>query len=240
LQKLAAFGDDDAEALVDKLKGGDYAEVIKTAQSAADAQLCLRPDGSLAHRAPHTAFAGLAAMQASAAATTAEAPAQKAEDEEDELTRLRKARMAQMRDEQVWRTQGHGNLRELADEREFVEAIKPHARAVVLLDDELQESAEGVRRALERLSRKHLEAQFCRLRADRAVFLTRMVEIEGYPAIFVLRDGMVTRHLPPDLLFQYSSSTSPLFTGHLAKLLLRVDALTSAEEAEGSASEDEA
>merc|ERR1712227_1071893 len=99
--------------------------------------------------------------------------------------------------------------------------------------------AEDVRRVLSRLATKHMEAQFCRLRADRAVFLTHMVEIEGFPCIFVLRDGQVTRHLSPDRIFEYSSASSPLFAGHLARLLLKVGAITSAEEAEGSASEDD-
>merc|ERR1719476_390877 len=104
--------------------------MIKTAEQAqeAQAQLCLRSDGGVTRADPHTAFAGVAAAQA--------LRAPKDEDDPDaELRRAREARMAQMKNEHTWRQQGHGSLRELANEREFVEAIGPHERAIVLLDD---------------------------------------------------------------------------------------------------------
>merc|ERR1712217_422731 len=113
------------------------------------------------------------------------------------------------------------------DEKSFVEAIQPHERVVALLDDESSAVADDVRRCLESLAKKHLEALFCRLPADKAVFLTHMVELEGLPTIFVLRDGQVTRHLPPARLFEYASASSPLFKGHLVRLLHTADAVTS-------------
>jgi len=225
-----AADDDAAEALTDKLRSGDYGEVIQTAQSAAEAQLCLRPGGGVKKADPHTAFAGLAAAQAAAGAE---------EDPESELRRLRQARMAQLKDEHAWRRQGHGSLRELADEREFVEVIQPHERAVAMLDDGRPGAAEDVRAALGRLAQAHLETQFCRLHVDKAVFLTHMVELEGLPALFVLRDGQVTRHLSPERLFEFSSASSPLFVKHLARLLHRVDALSSAEAGSGSEAEED-
>mmetsp|Transcript_5434 Transcript_5434/g.16156 ORF Transcript_5434/g.16156 Transcript_5434/m.16156 type:complete len:234 (+) Transcript_5434:74-775(+) len=219
--------EDAAEALTDKLRSGEYGEVVSTAQKAAEAQMCLRPGGGIAKADPYTAFAGVG-----------QAP-QGEEDPDAELRRLRAARMAQMRDEHAWRRQGHGELRELADEREFVEAIKPHERAVVLLDDGRSAVGDDVRKALAKIAKAHLEAQFCRLPADRAFFLTHMVELEGLPTLFLLRDGEVTRHLPPSRLFEYASASSPLFAGHLVRLLHRAGALTSAEGASDSEDEDE-
>jgi len=221
--------DNDAESLLDKLRSGEYSDVIKTAQQAseskAQAQLCLQADGSVARGDPSTAFRGMRA---------APAPV---DEKEDEWQRLRAARMARLRDEDTWRRQGHGKLRELADEREFVEAIRPHERAVALLDDGRSAVADDVRGALESLAKCHMETLFCRLPADRAMFLTHMVELEGLPTIFVLRDGAVRRHLPPSRLFEYASASSPLFKGHLARLLQKVDAVTSDDK--GSSSEEE-
>jgi len=221
-----AAEDDEAEDLVDKLRGGEFNDMIQAANQAQDAQLCLQADGGVKRADPYTHFAGTA-------------PPVQAKDSsgDDELKRAREARMAQLKHEHTWRQQGHGSLRELADEREFIEVIGPHERAVVLLDDGRAGAAEDVKRALDRLAKSHLEAQFCRLPVDRARFLTHMVELQGLPTIFVLRDGQVTRQLPPHRLFEYASASSPLFGKHLAKLLHRVDALMDSEGV--SSSEDE-
>lgn len=216
--------DDQVESLADKIKGGEYADMVKAATAGNEAQLCLGPGGAITKQSPHTAFTGMNVNPTSQ------------ENRDDELRRLRQQRMAQMQAEQGWRQQGHGSLRELSNEREFIEVIQPHERAVVLLDDDSTGCQEEVRQVLSRLSQTHLEAQFCRLRVDRAAFLTRMVELDGLPAILVLRRGEVTRLLSPeDDLFQYSSASSPLFRGHLSRLLRRVGALTD----EGGGSSDE-
>lgn len=230
-----AADDDHAEGLVDKLKGGDYKDMVKTAQSAHDAQqaaqqLCLDAAGGVSKASPYTAFAGMGQQQAPV------------EDELDvELRRAREARRAQLRAEQTWKQQGHGTLRELRDETEFVEIIGPHERGIMLLDDGRDPAGEDVKRALDRLAKSHMEAQFCSLPADRAHFLTRMVELESLPAIFVLQQGQVTRHLPPRRLFEFASASSPLFKGHLETLLHKVGALLNAEgsDSEGEGSEDE-
>eukprot|EP00414_Alexandrium_minutum_P003851 CAMPEP_0113818336 /NCGR_PEP_ID=MMETSP0328-20130328/189_1 /TAXON_ID=39455 /ORGANISM="Alexandrium minutum" /LENGTH=233 /DNA_ID=CAMNT_0000786271 /DNA_START=65 /DNA_END=766 /DNA_ORIENTATION=+ /assembly_acc=CAM_ASM_000350 len=219
-------GSEDAqEALADKLRSGEYGDVVTTAQKAAEAQLCLQSGGGITKADPYTAFAGLAQAQAPL------------EDPDDELRRIREARKAQLRDEHAWRRQGHGQLRELANEREFIEAIKPHERAVVLLDDGRSAAADDVNCALTKIAKAHLEAQFCRLSADRAFFLTQMVELEGLPTLFLLRNGEVTGHLPPSRLFEYSSASSPLFGGHLVRLLHRAGVLMDTDG--GSDSEDE-
>jgi len=223
--------DDAAEALTDKLRSGEYSEVVAAAQSAAEAQMCLQPGGGITKANPFTAFAGQSQIQAQA-----QVPA---EDPDDELRRIRMARLAKLRDEQTWKRQGHGQLRELAGEREFVEAIGPHERVIVLLDGGQRAVADDVRRSLERLAKAHLEALFCWLPVDKAFFLTRMVELEGLPTIFVLKDGQVSGHLPPSRLFEYASASSPLFAGHLVRLLHRVGAVTSTEGASDSEDEDD-
>jgi len=210
--------------------GGDYADLIQTAQEASDAQaraqLCLRPDGKMVHADPSTAFSNLPSQPP-------------ADDDADELRRLRNARRTALQEEHKWRQQGHGSLAELKDEREFIVKIKPHDRAVVLLDDGYSTAGDDVKSALASLAKKHLESQFCWLRAERAFFLTHIVELEGYPTVFVLQQGRVRRTLSPESLFEHASSTSPLFSKHLARLLHRVGAITSAETENSDVSEDE-
>merc|ERR1719343_1275233 len=101
------FEEDEQEALVDKLRGGDYASMVDTAQKSHDAQmqmqmqqqagqLCLRADGDVRRMDPLSAFVGTGtASQAGQAQAAAEAAAKAAapESEEDELKRLRRERM---------------------------------------------------------------------------------------------------------------------------------------------------
>ncbi|CAK9059298.1 unnamed protein product [Durusdinium trenchii] len=190
---------DALETLTDKLRSGEFSEAISAAQRASEqGPLCARADGGVKRADPYVAFAGV------------EAPVQV--DEEDELTRLRRERKAQLQKEQIWKKQGHGALRELADEKEFVQSIAPHERAVMLLDD--GGSAAGW------------------LSAEKAFFLTQMIDLQAFPTIFVLSYGEVTRHLPPSQLFCYSSASSPLFPKHFRSLLHRSGAIEHAEDSE--------
>ncbi|CAK9059296.1 unnamed protein product [Durusdinium trenchii] len=210
---------DALETLTDKLRSGEFSEAISAAQRASEqGPLCARADGGVKRADPYVAFAGV------------EAPVQV--DEEDELTRLRRERKAQLQKEQIWKKQGHGALRELADEKEFVQSIAPHERAVMLLDDGGSAAGEVCRKVLGRLASKHLEAQFCWLSAEKAFFLTQMIDLQAFPTIFVLSYGEVTRHLPPSQLFCYSSASSPLFPKHFRSLLHRSGAIEHAEDSE--------
>lgn len=220
---------DALESLTDKLRSGEFSEAIAAAQRATEqtqgAQLCLQADGGVKRADPHYAFVG----------SEAAAPV----DEEDELMRLRRERKAQLQKESVWKKQGHGSLRELVSETEFVETIAPHERALVLLDDGAASAGEVCRKVLGRLASKHLEAQFCWLPAERAFFLTQMIDLQGLPTIFVLRYGEVTRHLPPSQLFSYSSASSPLFPKRLRNLLHRSGAIENVDDDSDSASDDD-
>jgi len=214
---------DALESLTDKLRSGEFSDAIAAAQRATEqqGQLCLQPNGGVKPADPHSAFVAVEA----------------APEEEDELMRLRRERKAQLQKESVWKKQGHGSLRELVSEKEFVETIAPHERALVLLDDGHTSAGEVCRKVLARLAAKHLEAQFCWLPAERAFFLTQMVDLQGLPTIFVLSYGEVTRHLPPSQLFCYSSASSPLFPKHLRTLLHRSGAIENPDDDSESGSD---
>ncbi|CAE7942310.1 Txndc9 [Symbiodinium necroappetens] len=207
---------DEVESLVDKLRSGQFSDAISAAQRATEAQeqMCLRPDGTVKKADPLSAFVHVA---------SAPPGSESVGPDDDELKKLREARKAQLQKESLWKKQGHGSLRELADEKEFVETIAPHEQALLLLDDGRSPAGEECRKVLGRLAGKHLETQFCWLSADRAFFLTQMVDLEALPTIFALRYGEVVRHLPPSRLFAYSSASSPLFPRHLSKALYSIN-----------------
>jgi len=239
---------DEQDGLVDKLRGGEFKDMYNTAERAQKAQdgmaaqqLLLKADGSVGRGDPLTAFKGTGtaseAYQAQKAAEIAREPPK--ETEEDEMKRMRRERLAQLQNEQSWRQQGHGSLRELVSESDFIETIKPHDRAVVLLDDGGHGAELEVQRALAKLATVHIETQFCRLPVDRAIFLTSMVALEGLPTVLILHNGQVTLTMSPQMLFQNASASSPLFKSHLAKLLHRVGAVATAEGDSGSENDDD-
>mmetsp|Transcript_36233 Transcript_36233/g.82061 ORF Transcript_36233/g.82061 Transcript_36233/m.82061 type:complete len:302 (-) Transcript_36233:11-916(-) len=231
--KSAMNDADEDEALADKKRGEEYSKPIKAEDAKADkaaSQLCLQADGSVMRGNPLSHFAKYAQTQVQ--------PVPKENDPDEELRRLRAARVAQMQEESVWRAQGHGRLRELEDEAEFIKAIKPHERALVLLHDGSSAVSDDVRTSLEALAPRSLEAQFCCLHARKAFFLTQMVNLQGLPAIFILREGKVVQHLPPAALFANSSASSPLFKQHLRRLLRAADVLLDLGDDDGDASEE--
>lgn len=221
---------DNNEALVDQLRSDNFDPVVSAAMDAAKGaseQLCVQQDGSVGRADPY-------------AVSCRPGPQQAAEDDEEaELRKMREARMQQMKKEQMWKAQGHGKLRELADEREFLEAIKPHERVITLLDDGFSAAGDEVRAVLEKIAPGHLETFFCYLPANRAFFLTHTVELEGLPAIFALQNGQVRRHLPPSTLFEYASATSPMFKKHLVRLLHRIGSLSTTDGGGSSGSDDD-
>merc|ERR1719162_2830590 len=99
---------DECDSLVDKLKGGDYGEMIKVAQKAQDAQqLCVTAAG-IKKGDPYSCFARADPYPAAGPTPPP------AEDPDEEIKKLRAARMDQMKQNAAFRQQGHGSLRELA------------------------------------------------------------------------------------------------------------------------------
>lgn len=232
--------DDAQEQLVDKMRGGNYDDVFKsameTSEKAGCEQMCLGGDGSITKADPTKAFKNIQQARQAQAAQIAEAQAP-VYNEDEELQKLRAARKAALQTEQNYRRQGHGVLKELANEFEFIGVVKPHERAVVLLD-EGGSTATEVGDALGELAKKHLEAQFCRIPLDKAGLLGYCVNIdEGLPMIYILKHGEVRMALPPRRLFEYSSASSPLFARNLQRLLRSCGAIGSGED-KGSSDED--
>jgi len=225
--------DDKHDDLVDKLRHDDFKGLVKSANDAhgqqLEQQLCLGSDGSVSRADPYSAYAHISGQRHGAAAASGGLPEHQQPSEDDELRRLREQRLAQMKTEHSWREQGHGRLRELVSDKDFVQVVRPHERAVVLLTDSITDrTVEDVTEALQELAKKHVEAQFCHLELQNAGIMSIMLNLdEGVPVVFVLKHGEVKASLPPRRLFEFASASSPLFSRHLASLLRRVGGIGS-------------
>jgi len=224
--------------MLDKLRHDNFSGMIKQANEAhgqqidqmeqVKDQLCLGSDGSITKANPLTAYRGLGAQRA-AAQKPGEPFKAPEPTEDDELKALRARRLAEMQQEKTWRASGHGKLRELNNEADFIGVVQPRERAVVLLSDSMHDKeAPEMVEAMEKLAVKHVEAQFCHLEYSKAGLIGAMVDLdEGLPVVFVLKHGKVTRSMPPGTLFQFSSASSPMFAKHLASMLRRVGGIGS-------------
>eukprot|EP00929_Paragymnodinium_shiwhaense_P055668 TRINITY_DN27884_c0_g1_i1.p1 TRINITY_DN27884_c0_g1~~TRINITY_DN27884_c0_g1_i1.p1 ORF type:complete len:279 (-),score=75.45 TRINITY_DN27884_c0_g1_i1:171-1007(-) len=219
--------------MLDKLRSDDFGGLVKSANEAhaqkLEQQLCLGSDGSVTKANPLTAYRGLGAQRAAAAQAPGEPFQAPGPSEDDELKQLRAMRLAQMQQENTWRASGHGKLRELNNEADFIGVVQPRERAVVLLSDSIRdkEHPEMVE-AMEQLCKKHVEAQFCHLEYTKAGLISALVDLEqGLPVVFVLKHGKVTSALQPSRLFEFSSASSPLFSKHLASMLRRIGGIGS-------------
>merc|ERR1719235_1946276 len=118
-----------------------------------------------------------------------------------ELDALRAARMRQLRNEatmkQHWVRQGHGEYRQIENERAFFKDIEEHERTVCLLySDERDELHE----ALATIASQHLETMVFRLPEQRAHYMMSMLALAGLPTLLCIRHGKVVESLPPAVL----------------------------------------
>jgi len=197
------------DAFIDRMKGGEFAGMIDRASTTA---LNLMPNGK--------DFESLDEAQASAMMTTQclqakddqEARAEIDRKEQikkyggeldkkwvnDELGALREARMRQLKNEramqQHWVKLGHGTYRAIENERTFFKDIEAHERTICVLYDN---EADPIHDVLAALSREHIETMFYYLNAEKAVFMTQMIRLEGYPSILCIRHGKVVEMLNP-------------------------------------------
>jgi hypothetical protein len=113
--------------------------------------------------------------------------------DEDELERLRRARMDQMKklatQRNEWMANGHGEYREVVDQKRFFEELKPSPRAVVHFYRPTTRRCEIIDRHLHILARKHMETKFMRVNAEKSPFLAERLKIWMLPTLVLIKDG---------------------------------------------------
>uniref|UniRef100_A0A2P2HX91 Thioredoxin domain-containing protein 9-like n=1 Tax=Hirondellea gigas TaxID=1518452 RepID=A0A2P2HX91_9CRUS len=111
----------------------------------------------------------------------------------DELENIRKERMAAMRKRALkkneWIANGHGEYRELSEEKEFFECSKKSENMVCHFYREGFERCRVVDKHFSLLARKHIETKFCKINAEKAPFLTGRLNIHVLPTIVIVKEG---------------------------------------------------
>jgi hypothetical protein len=82
-----------------------------------------------------------------------------------------------------WLAAGHGEYREVDDQKRFFEELKSTARAVVHFYRPSTRRCEIIDKHFYALARKHLETKFLRVNAERAPFLVERLHIWMLPTI---------------------------------------------------------
>ena len=91
--------------------------------------------------------------------------------------------------------QGHGEYRELHDEKTFFDALKKSARAVVHFYRPSTRRCEIVDRHLAALARKHVETKFVRVDAEKSPFLAERLKIWMMPTIVLVKEGKTEKSI---------------------------------------------
>ena len=112
---------------------------------------------------------------------------------EDELEVVRRKRLESMKaaakQKEKWRAQGHGEYRELTEEKEFFKEIKEAPRAVVHFYRPSTWRCEIIDKHLRELSAKHVETKFVRVNAEKVPFLVERLKIWMLPTVVLVKAG---------------------------------------------------
>jgi len=111
----------------------------------------------------------------------------------DDLQALRNQRLNELKalnkKKQDWINCGHGQYSELCDEKEFFEMSKKSPNIVVHFYRDSTERCKVVDKHLQILSKKHIEAKFCKVNAEKSPFLTQRLRIKVIPTIALIKDN---------------------------------------------------
>lgn len=111
----------------------------------------------------------------------------------DDLQSLRDQRMREMKklqeQKQIWLNNGHGVYTELADEKEFFAVSKQSPNIICHFYRDGAERCKIVDMHLAILAKKHIEAKFCKVNAEKSPFLTQRLRIKIIPTIACIKDS---------------------------------------------------
>ena len=113
--------------------------------------------------------------------------------DEDELDKLRNRRLDQMKkmasQRSEWIAKGHGEYREVVDQKRFFEELKQSSRAIVHFYRPTTRRCEILDKHLDILARKHVESKFLRVNAEKSPFLVERLKIWMMPTVVLIKEG---------------------------------------------------
>ena len=109
--------------------------------------------------------------------------------DQDDLENIRRKRLEAMKGDQdkrkKWLAQGHGELRQLQDEKEFFSEMKGEDKMVVHFYRN-NWPCKVMDMHLDMLSKKHLETKFAKIDAEKSPFLTERLKIWMLPTLALI------------------------------------------------------
>lgn len=111
----------------------------------------------------------------------------------DDLDQIRQNRLKEMKklaqQKQEWKSAGHGEYSELADEKEFFEVSKKSKNIVCHFYRDTTDRCKIVDHHLKILAPKHLETKFCKVNAEKCPWLTQRLRVKVIPSIALIKDS---------------------------------------------------
>lgn len=114
---------------------------------------------------------------------------------EDDLEELRRKRLEQMKNEHIKKksalaTMQTGSYEELKDEKEFFEAAKKCPSMVcVFYRGGTGENEEAMKKHMDVLSKRYWGTRFCRINAEKSLYLAEKLHIWMLPSIVLIKEG---------------------------------------------------
>uniref|UniRef100_A0A7S0SY16 Thioredoxin domain-containing protein n=1 Tax=Mantoniella antarctica TaxID=81844 RepID=A0A7S0SY16_9CHLO len=144
----------------------------------------------------------------------------------DDLENIRRKRMEAMKGDQdkrkKWLAAGHGELRDLADEKEFFSQMKGE-KMMVCHFYRNNWPCKVMDMHLTMLSKKHLETKFCKIDAEKSPFLTERLKIWMLPTLALVSNSKVVDYV---VGFDDLGGSDDFPTEHLRCLLANKSMLT--------------
>lgn len=113
--------------------------------------------------------------------------------DEDDIEVLRRRRVEQLKKVQAqkeeWRHKGHGEYREIVDQRQFFDELKESKRAVVHFYRPATWRCEIIDRHLYALAPKHLETKFVKVNAEKFPFIVERLRVWMLPTLVLVKEG---------------------------------------------------
>ena len=145
--------------------------------------------------------------------------------DEEDLENIRRKRLEAMKGDQdrrkKWLAAGHGELRDLTDEKEFFSEMKGEDKMVVHFYRN-NWPCKVMDMHLDMLSKKHLETKFARIDAEKSPFLTERLKILMLPTLALISKEKVLDYI---VGFDDLGGTDDFPTEHLRLVLASKNAL---------------
>jgi len=114
---------------------------------------------------------------------------------EDDLSKIRTRRIEEMKEkrrmQEDWKSNGHGSMTKICDQKEFFTACKQSEKVIAIFTRESNRWGQIMKEHMTNLAGRHLEARFVWVDAENAPFLTDKLNIYMLPTIVCIKGNKV-------------------------------------------------